>query len=237
MISYTKRLNHRLLNKEEKRLYSLWHSMRGRCNTPSVTFYRHYGGRGISVCPRWMESFENFITDVGLPPGKGYDLDRIDNDGNYEPGNIRWISHKKNTQNTRTNRPVTIEIDGVKITKLASEWADEYGIARPTFCIRMNKLGWTGLDLISTPQKSYGEKFKIGDEEMTSKHWAAKIGVSDFCFRDRWERGLRGQELLESPKTRRDGLAFKQKYMPEQIELDIVPVKPIPDVKVEVVET
>lgn len=234
MIRYSKRLIHKDLTAEEKRLYNIWHSMRGRCNTPSVTFYRHYGGRGITVCERWMESFENFVTDVGLPPGKGYDLDRIDNNGNYEPANVRWITHKKNTQNTRTNRPITIEIDGVPTTKLASQWADEYGISRPTMCVRL-KLGWTGMALLSKPQKSYAEKYKIGDEERTVKEWARQIGVSEFCFRDRLARGLSADQLLAPPTTRKDGLSFKMKYANYEPELEFVPIKPAP-VAVEIVE-
>ncbi len=210
MIAYTKQINHKLLTKQEKRLYNLWHSMRGRCITPTVTFYRHYGGRGISVCQRWIDAFENFVADVGFPPEpEGYDLDRIDNDGNYEPGNVRWVTHRENVKNTRSNRHVTIELDGVPVTKLASEWADQYGIGRPTFCVRM-KLGWTGMKLLSKPQPSgYGDRLKIGDIEKPIPEWAASIGISEVGFRMRMARGWTGQQLLSRNEKWRTSVHHK----------------------------
>jgi hypothetical protein len=70
--------------------YRSWLNMRNRCNNPKATDYRHYGGRGITVCERW-NSYENFLADMGPKPAKGYELDRINPDGNYEPTNCRWI--------------------------------------------------------------------------------------------------------------------------------------------------
>ncbi len=77
--------------------YYVWRSMLQRCNNPKSSFYYRYGGRGIKVCERWSE-FENFLADMGEQP-MGLTLDRIDNDGNYEPGNCRWITHKENCNN------------------------------------------------------------------------------------------------------------------------------------------
>lgn len=78
--------------------YKIWCQMHQRCKNPKTSYYARYGGRGISVCDRW-NTFENFLRDMGERPHK-MDLDRIDNNGNYEPGNCRWISHKENCQNT-----------------------------------------------------------------------------------------------------------------------------------------
>lgn len=83
------------------REYAAWISMRGRCNRPSDTAYPNYGGRGISVCRRW-DSFVAFRDDMGECPS-GYTLDRIDVDGNYEPGNCRWVSRAEQNRNKRTN--------------------------------------------------------------------------------------------------------------------------------------
>lgn len=81
--------------------YHLWCSMRARCGDPTNMSYADYGGRGISVCDRWMVSFEDFLTDVGMRPSKKHTMDRIDVNGNYEPGNTRWATMLEQARNTR----------------------------------------------------------------------------------------------------------------------------------------
>lgn len=79
------------------KLYKVWRSMLSRCNNPNTKYYNRYGGRGIQVCKRWLK-FENFLQDMGERP-EGMTIDRINNDGNYEPSNCRWVSHKENCAN------------------------------------------------------------------------------------------------------------------------------------------
>jgi hypothetical protein len=79
--------------------YTTWESMIQRCTNPNNTNYKHYGARGIKVCEIWLE-FNNFIADMGERP-ENMELDRIDNDGNYAPGNCRWISHQENLLNRK----------------------------------------------------------------------------------------------------------------------------------------
>ncbi len=87
-----------------KQEYGIWSMMRVRCTNESHVAYRHYGGRGISVCPQWFDKesgFAQFLADMGTRPSPGHSLDRIDVDGNYQPGNVRWATAKEQAQNTR----------------------------------------------------------------------------------------------------------------------------------------
>lgn len=91
--------------------YGAWLSMRGRCLKPQHKSYHDYGGRGITVCERWMNSFENFFADMGKRPD-GYSIERINNDGNYEPGNCKWIPRPHQSKNQRSNKQ--LEYNGKK---------------------------------------------------------------------------------------------------------------------------
>lgn len=78
--------------------YQCWANMKDRCFNPNNNHYKHYGGRGVTVCDRWKHSFENFLNDMGIKP-KDKSIDRIDNDGNYEPFNCRWASNTEQHAN------------------------------------------------------------------------------------------------------------------------------------------
>lgn len=91
----------RTQSNKSSRTYESWCHMKDRCGNPRNHAYAYYGGRGISVCDRWQTSFEAFVADLGERP-LGLSLDRIDNDGNYEPGNCRWATPSEQNNNRRT---------------------------------------------------------------------------------------------------------------------------------------
>ncbi len=108
--------------------YRIWAGMKDRCYNYNNPQYKDYGGRGISVCDRWRYNFENFITDMCMKPTVKHTLDRIDNDGNYEPSNCRWATRKE--QNSHTRKTRLLEHDGRKM--ILADWVRELKIPHAT---------------------------------------------------------------------------------------------------------
>lgn len=122
-----------------------------RCYNPKDKDYIRYGARGIRVCDRWQD-IANFVADLGEKPEGKFSLDRIDNDGNYELGNVRWATPKEQSNNLRNNRMLTIS----GRTQTMHQWADEIGISYSTFVNRVER-NWPEEKLLK-PSRSYKEK-------------------------------------------------------------------------------
>ena len=123
-----------------------WSSMISRCTATYEKGYKYWGGRGIGVCAQWSGSggFVSFLSDVGRAPSQGHYLDRIDNDGDYEPGNVRWATAKMQARNRRNTRYVT----AFGKMQTAVEWSEETGIAISTIKYRVDH-GWSPEDAVS----------------------------------------------------------------------------------------
>ena len=128
--------------------YESWCHMIGRCYNPKNKDFHHYGGRGISICSKWRDSFPSFLSDIGRRPAPGYSLDRIDVNLGYSPVNCRWVKQKQQCRNKRTNRRITI--DGV--TKILCEWAEESGVSWQAIRYRL-EAGWDPRTAVFTPSR------------------------------------------------------------------------------------
>jgi len=133
--------------------YRTWSHMKDRCNNPNDKRYHCYGGRGIKICDAWNNSFESFFTDMGERP-EGMTIDRIDNNGDYEPSNCRWASTKTQCNNKRTNRMFTYNGK----TQTMQQWADEYNLPLSTLKNRIDNFNYSFEDALLT--KSHQRKRK-----------------------------------------------------------------------------
>lgn len=163
--------------------------MKTRCTNPKATKYADYGGRGIRVCDAWLTSFEAFLTDVGTRPSRQHSLDRIDNNGNYEPGNVRWSTVVRQNYNRRSNHLITH--NGVTLT--LTEWAQRLGITRSTLSARFNLRGWT-IDKAMSSEIGDGSRLPprfITHNGMTMNltQWAKHVGISHSAIHRRLKAG------------------------------------------------
>jgi hypothetical protein len=133
--------------------YQAWKRIKARCLNIKNPDYKNYGGRGISICERWINSSNNFISDMGLKPSEKHSIDRIDVNGNYEPSNCRWATSKTQNQNRSNNH--IFEINGE--SKSIAEWADFFNIKVVYVYSRIWK-GWGIYDAITTPVKIRSKK-------------------------------------------------------------------------------
>jgi len=127
--------------------YKIWQGIIKRCKNSNASNFDYYGGRGITVCDRWLESFANFFEDMGECP-KGMSIDRIDSSGNYEPENCRWATLEQQASNTRRSR--LIEFDGKTLT--LSQWSRETELGITTLFYRFER-GWSIEKALTLPAR------------------------------------------------------------------------------------
>ncbi len=137
------RTTHGMSNSTE---YHIWRTMKARCSQPTDCNYPNYGGRGIKVCEQWQNSFEAFLADMGRRPA-GLTLDRIDVNGDYEPGNCRWATTAEQNTNRRNNHK--IEFGGRTLT--VTQWARELGV-KPGLIANRLRAGWSVHRALSQPR-------------------------------------------------------------------------------------
>jgi len=128
--------------------YRCWQNLKDRCANANNPTFANYGGRGITVDPVWRSDFMAFLAHVGPKPSREYSLDRIDNDGNYEPGNVRWTDWKTQERNRRNVR--RYEHEGRSLS--LPEWAEVTGVTVDAMRSRI-KNGWPVARALTQPVK------------------------------------------------------------------------------------
>lgn len=185
-------------------LYSVWKNMINRCYNEKNRSYKDYGGRGIKICEKWLgeDGFRNFAEDMGPRP-EGYSIDRIDNNGNYEPGNCRWATSKQQGRNTRKNKIITY--DGKTMT--ASAWAEFLGINPQLIYIRL-KHGWPLSSVLSSKKKviytdcpganKRGKLITFQGQTKTVKEWSIYLNININTLVKRFKKGWPLETVLSN---------------------------------------
>ena len=154
--------------------FRIWDSMRRRCSDPEHPSYADYGGRGIKVCERWQD-FAAFRDDMGPRPSPDHQIDRRDNDGNYEPSNCRWVTPVVQSNNRRSSRFLTL--NGETLTM--AQWERRLGMKPGLICQRLS-MGWTVEAALTVPTQQYGV---LTPEQV---HECRTSGLSDAYLARKW---------------------------------------------------
>lgn len=148
--------------------FGIWTDMHTRCYNKNSTNFANYGGRGIVICERWRESFQNFLNDMGPRPTAKHSIDRINVNGNYTPENCRWATPMQQGCNKRNN--VWITINGV--TKILSAWAREFNVDAATAALRYRN-GLRGINVF----QSKAIQITYAGVTDTISGWSKRTGI------------------------------------------------------------
>ena len=188
--------------------YYSWISLRRRCaNVDGV--YPGYGGRGIKVCARW-DDFLTFLADMGPRPSKQHSIDRINNDGDYEPSNCRWATRREQAANRRSPKMVTHNDE----TLCVAEWARRYGIESGVLARRLDR----GQSLEQATSHKGNPRVKmltLGGRTQSLAEWSADLGIKKNTLWGRVLKGWSDRQILTTPVASNPQIK-KIKVIPER---------------------
>jgi hypothetical protein len=180
--------------------YRSWDKMIQRCMNPKCHKFASYGGRGITVCERWL-LFQNFLIDMGPRPAE-HTLDRIDNDGDYKPGNCRWATRSEQQRNRRANRMVNYL--GMRVC--VTEFAEFIGHSVAQVSWRLDH-GWSAEKIATTPVRPREIFLEIDGVTRSITEWCAISPVSRNTISRRLERGMNPKDAVFNKRgNRRHGI-------------------------------
>lgn len=164
--------------------YGSWGALVQRCTNPRSASYGNYGGRGITVCSRWRD-FSNFVADMGERPSRLHSIDRLDNNGNYEPGNCRWATRKEQQRNLRAT--MMVDLWGCMVP--LADIADTFQLSRKTLVGRLQKgLSWQDAVRYSKWGRSSDPLREAFGRSMRLRDWAALSGIAAGTIQIRVDR-------------------------------------------------
>ena len=175
-------------------IYGRWVNMRARCSNVSNKRYDDYGGRGISVCDRWRNSFQNFYDDMGDPPTPEHSIERQDNDKGYTPCNCYWADRLAQANNKRNNRLLT----HLGRTQTSAQWSRELGISEQSIHSRL-RYGWSVENTLTVGIRPRYRYLTHRDKTLTMQQWAKELGVAPNTLNTRLSRGWSIERTLSTP--------------------------------------
>lgn len=171
--------------------YKAWQQMHQRCYNDKVANYDDYGGRGIKVSEEFF-SFDAFLNHIGKRPGKGWSLNRTDNDGDYCRGNVEWANSVTQNRNTRANRIIN--------GKVLTAHAESLDTSASTVRQRIDVLGWSEDLAISKPKREWKHRRLTHDGlTLTLEEWAARLNINKGTLRGRVQGGWTDNAALTTP--------------------------------------
>lgn len=190
------------MKKYKTRLYQIWKGIKQRCYNPNRKEYKNYGARGIIMCKDWKNNYTKFYN---WAISNGYNnrltIERINNNGNYEPNNCKWITLSDQTQNKRNN----IILSAFGTTKTCKSWSkDKRCVVEYTTIIKRLNRGWPTEEAIVTPKQSPSQHFiTIFGETKNQKEWFKdpRCVVSRYIFLHRINNGWTPEQALTTPKN------------------------------------
>lgn len=181
-----------------------------RCTNPSFIYYKEYGGRGIKVCDEWLnnkESFYQWAMNNGYK--EGLQIDRIDNNGNYEPSNCRWTTREQNNKNKRNNRYYTINGE----THLMSEWCNLYNISFSMVRYRVDYLHWDIYRALTEQPHKVVKTATMNGITKPIYQWADEAGIARNTLRYRLKQGYSIEEALKKEDFVTNGNMIKRRML------------------------
>lgn len=158
-----------------------WRNLKDRCYNPRNKLFARYGGRGIKVCDAWRQSFEAFLADVGHAPSPKHMIGRVNNDGHYEPGNVRWETRMEQMRNKSDNH--IIEFNGRR--EHLSEWSRITGIEHSTILYRL-RAGWAVEKTLTTPVGIERSRYlEFRGRRMRLSEWSKETGIPRLTIKRR----------------------------------------------------